>query len=236
MAPLVHEHSPPQLETPQNSFPFSFLLSSSFPIPNSAASRPFIPDRTVQNAHQFLTNVASAFSNHPFIKPLLSFHSQFRTFCQMHYRKLNGPINVSLSSVGFAAMLPGDSVASLVVANGVTNFLNIYNALLFARLILTWFPNAPPAIVSPLSTLCDPYLNIFRGIIPPFGAIDFSPVLAFIALDFITNTAAALPAELPAATREVTPTDSMHLNLTTTQKMWMRRLCLKKSQKTETSN
>lgn len=56
----------------------------------------------------------------------------------------------SLSAQGFAAVLPGDSVAGLVVANGITNFLNIYNTLLVVRLVLTWFPNAPPAVVSPL--------------------------------------------------------------------------------------
>ena len=34
------------------------------------------------------------------------------------------------------------------------------------------------------STLCDPYLNLFRGIIPPIGGtLDLSPVLAFIVLD-----------------------------------------------------
>lgn len=58
---------------------------------------------------------------------------------------------ISLSGHNFAAVLPGgDSLAGLVVANGISNFLNIYNTLLVARLVLTWFPNAPPAIVSPL--------------------------------------------------------------------------------------
>jgi uncharacterized protein YggT (Ycf19 family) len=34
------------------------------------------------------------------------------------------------------------------------------------------------------STLCDPYLNLFRGIIPPLGGtIDLSPILAFVVLD-----------------------------------------------------
>ena len=43
----------------------------------------------------------------------------------------------------------------------------------------------------PCSTLCDPYLNLFRGIIPPLnGTIDLSPILAFIALDV------SLPASL----------------------------------------
>ena len=59
--------------------------------------------------------------------------------------------NVGLvSSHNFAAVLPGGSVAGLVVANGVLNFLNIYNTLLIVRLVLTWFPNTPPSIVSPL--------------------------------------------------------------------------------------
>lgn len=106
----------------------------------------------------------------------------------------------NLSRHNFAAVLPGDSVAGVVVANGVLNFLNIYNILLTVRLVLTWFPSTPPAIVSPLSMICDPYLNIFRGIIPPLGGtLDLSPILAFIALNAFTNVAAALPAEPPSA-------------------------------------
>ena len=60
----------------------------------------------------------------------------------------------------------------------------LYNAALISRLILTWFPNPPQAIVEPLSTICDPYLNLFRGIIPPLGGtLDLSPILAFVVLD-----------------------------------------------------
>jgi YggT family protein len=34
------------------------------------------------------------------------------------------------------------------------------------------------------STLADPYLNLFRGIIPPLGGtLDLSPILAFVVLD-----------------------------------------------------
>ena len=49
----------------------------------------------------------------------------------------------------FAAVL-GDSVAGLVVSNGINNFLNLYNTVLVVRLVLTWFPSTPPAIVAPL--------------------------------------------------------------------------------------
>jgi hypothetical protein len=61
------------------------------------------------------------------------------------------------------------------------------------------FPNPPEFIVGPLSTVTDPYLNLFRGIIPPLGGtIDLSPILAFVTLDLFTNAAAALPAEVDA--------------------------------------
>ncbi|PSC73578.1 YGGT family [Micractinium conductrix] len=98
--------------------------------------------------------------------------------------------------VQFAAIIPGDGVAEVVLTSGLNNFLQLYNAALICRLIITWFPNPPQAIVTPLATVVDPYLNLFRGIIPPLGGIDLSPILAFVVLDLFTNSAAALPAEI----------------------------------------
>ncbi|MCL7051837.1 hypothetical protein MKW94_003624, partial [Papaver nudicaule] len=72
----------------------------------------------------------------------------FTLFRSMRRRDLI--LSNSLSKHNFAAVLPGDSVAGLVAANGVLNFLNIYNTVLVVRLILTWFPNSPPAITNPL--------------------------------------------------------------------------------------
>ena len=51
----------------------------------------------------------------------------------------------------FAAIIPGDSVAEAVLANGFSNFLNLYNSALICRLVLTWFPNPPAFIVEPLA-------------------------------------------------------------------------------------
>jgi len=40
-------------------------------------------------------------------------------------------------------------------------------------------------------TVCDPYLNLFRGIVPPLGGtLDLSPILAFVTLNFFTSAAA----------------------------------------------
>ncbi|XP_073105296.1 ylmG homolog protein 2, chloroplastic-like [Elaeis guineensis] len=243
---------PPTSETPRASgstAPSNCLLSSAFrhlpfshPLP---PPKPSVPDHTASDraprplsplsaAERFLRSLGAAVSGHPLLKPFLSLHSDLRIFLQV--RCGNHWNHSMLKAHGFAAILPGDSVAGLVVANGITNFLNIYNTLLVVRLVLTWFPNSPPAIVSPLSTLCDPYLNIFRGIIPPLGGtLDLSPILAFIVLNVFTSTAAALPAELPVTTttQQNTLSHPMTTNLTTTQEKWMRRICRKRSRNSE---
>ncbi len=66
--------------------------------------------------------------------------------------------------------------------------------LLIVRILLSWFQSAGWAyqIMSFLSPITDPYLNIFRSIIPPLGGIDFSPILAFLALSFVQNLVAGL--------------------------------------------
>jgi hypothetical protein len=49
----------------------------------------------------------------------------------------------------------------------------------------------PQHTPSHASTLCDPYLNLFRGIIPPLGGtLDFSPILAFVVLSVSPRCAA----------------------------------------------
>jgi YggT family protein len=60
----------------------------------------------------------------------------------------------------FAAVL-GGSVAGMVVSNGVNSFLSLYNTVLVIRLVLTWFPNTPPVIVSPLR-----YTHTAKHIVP----------------------------------------------------------------------
>jgi YggT family protein len=37
----------------------------------------------------------------------------------------------------------------------------------------------------PLPQLTDPFLSVFRGIIPPLGGIDLSPMLGFFLLNFL---------------------------------------------------
>ena len=73
-----------------------------------------------------------------------------------------------------------------LLATTLSTFLQIYVALMIFRVLLSWFPNInwydPPFSI--LSQLTDPYLNLFRSIIPPLGGIDFSPMIAFFVLQF----------------------------------------------------
>ncbi|MCX7593752.1 MAG: YggT family protein [Fischerella sp.] len=76
----------------------------------------------------------------------------------------------------------------LLIATLAT-FIQIYSTLLIIRVLLSWFPNINwyNQPFAALSQITDPYLNIFRNIIPPLGGIDFSPILAFVVLNIVGN-------------------------------------------------
>lgn len=77
----------------------------------------------------------------------------------------------------------------LIIAS-LIQFLQIYWVLLIVRILLSWFQTASWAvqIMSFLSPITDPYLNIFRSIIPPIGGIDISAILALLVLQFIQSS------------------------------------------------
>ena len=70
------------------------------------------------------------------------------------------------------------------VLSVLSNTLQIYSLLLLVRVLLSWFPNLDWSnpVLSSVSSITDPYLNVFRGLIPPIGGLDLSAILAFLAL------------------------------------------------------
>ncbi|MCX5940816.1 MAG: YggT family protein [Cyanobium sp. LacPavin_0818_WC50_MAG_67_9] len=62
--------------------------------------------------------------------------------------------------------------------------LSIYTLVLLVRVLLSWFPNLDwgNPVLSTVSSITDPYLNAFRGLIPPLGGLDLSAIVAFIVL------------------------------------------------------
>lgn len=60
--------------------------------------------------------------------------------------------------------------------------------LLVIRIVLSWFPVDPyNNVVSAICTVTDPLLVPFRRIPLQIGAVDFTPVLAFLALSFLDH-------------------------------------------------
>ena len=65
-------------------------------------------------------------------------------------------------------------------------FFQVYMIMLFARILGSWFPAFRNSrLMQFLAFYTDPYLNIFRRIIPPIGTVDISAIFVFICLSFI---------------------------------------------------
>lgn len=60
----------------------------------------------------------------------------------------------------------------------------VYTWILIARFLLTWIPNVDysHALIRFIYKSTDFVVRPFRGIIPPIGNIDLSPLLLFLAL------------------------------------------------------
>lgn len=77
------------------------------------------------------------------------------------------------------------------IADYVSALFLVYLILIFVRILLSWIPRLPynrylQAAVGFVQEVTDPYLNVFRRLIPPLGgggmALDFSPIVAIIVL------------------------------------------------------
>jgi uncharacterized protein YggT (Ycf19 family) len=95
----------------------------------------------------------------------------------------------------FAAITSGSPGATLtLITSAVSSFIKLYLLLLFVRVLLTWFPNVDwmgqPWVT--LRQVTDPYLNLFRNLIPPLmGQVDFTPIFGFMVLQFLSGVLAA---------------------------------------------
>lgn len=111
-------------------------------------------------------------------------------FQKLSFNGLGQSLAYSAGPMFFAALRNQPTTGGLntpftVVAAGMAKWLDIYSGVLMVRVLLSWFPNIPwdRQPLSAIRDLCDPYLNLFRNIIPPiFDTLDVSPLLAFAVL------------------------------------------------------
>lgn len=104
-------------------------------------------------------------------------------------------------SGGIVAALPAgfkafsESNVALMLRLSTLNFCKIYMAMLVLRITIMWFPNINPyrQPFYSMIQLTDPYLNLFRGWMPPIFGIDLSVILAFVVIQAVIDTLTVSP-------------------------------------------
>ena len=85
------------------------------------------------------------------------------------------------------------------VADYVNTLTLVYLVLIFVRILMSWIPRMPynrylAAVLKFVSDVTDPYLNLFRRILPPVrmgpGALDLSPIVATFVLIIVSSLVA----------------------------------------------
>jgi len=90
-----------------------------------------------------------------------------------------------IDETGVTAISRGD------VASYVSALFTVYIVLIFIRILSSWIPRMPQnsallAVVNFSHQTTDPYLNIFRRVLPPVGGsglrLDLSPMIGLFLL------------------------------------------------------
>jgi len=92
------------------------------------------------------------------------------------------------------ALVLADAISS--IESFVHVFILVYILLIFAYIITSWI-RLPYSIWLNriqrfLYDICEPYLRIFRRILPPLGPLDLSPIIAIFSLFIIDRVVQAI--------------------------------------------
>lgn len=74
-----------------------------------------------------------------------------------------------------------------MISKTINTLFYFYYLLIIIRIFLSWIPSIDwySQPFEFLKNICDPFLNIFRGIIPPIGMLDISPIIAIVVLQLL---------------------------------------------------
>ncbi len=87
------------------------------------------------------------------------------------------------------------------VADYVSTLAIVYIILIFIRILMSWIPRMPynrylAAFLKFVSDVTDPYLNLFRRILPPVrlggAGLDLSPIVATFVLIIVSEIVVSL--------------------------------------------
>ncbi len=80
------------------------------------------------------------------------------------------------------------------IAGYLSTLIYVYILLIFLYIVIQLLLSVgvrPPysrtfdSLIGFLRDICEPYLRIFRRLLPSFGGLDFSPILAIVSLEII---------------------------------------------------
>lgn len=79
-----------------------------------------------------------------------------------------------------------------MAAGILLQIVQFYIYLIIGYVILSWFPVSGIVgdVQRVLASIVEPYLGLFRRIIPPIGMIDISPIVAIFVLQFAARALA----------------------------------------------
>jgi YggT family protein len=80
-----------------------------------------------------------------------------------------------------------DFLSALIYVYTLVIILYIVIQLLFSVGLRPPYSRTTDAVLGFLRDVCEPFLRIFRRVIPAFGGIDFSPILAIFTLQIVNS-------------------------------------------------
>jgi YggT family protein len=88
------------------------------------------------------------------------------------------------------------ATARVEVADYLSALIYVYTLLILLHIVVQWlfafglrppYSRASSAVLGFLRDVCEPFLRIFRRVIPSFGGIDLSPIVAIIVLGIVNG-------------------------------------------------
>ncbi len=80
-----------------------------------------------------------------------------------------------------------DYLSTLIYVYTLLIILYIVIQLLFSVGIRPSYSRTLDAVLGFLRDICEPFLRIFRRVLPSFGGLDFSPILAILTLQIVNS-------------------------------------------------
>jgi YggT family protein len=80
-----------------------------------------------------------------------------------------------------------DYLSTLIYVYTLLIILYIVIQLLFSVGLRPPYSRSLNAVLGFLRDICEPFLRIFRRVIPAFGGLDFSPILAIFTLQIVNS-------------------------------------------------